>query len=522
MISRCYDAGQLEYPRKTSPRPQEPTSYTHLVSEYGFRVSSTKLSTPSSISVDDIQAWAASGESEVLEFKLTTGQKEEAAKAVCGMLNGRGGRVIFGIDPKGNVVGQQVSDKTLEDIAATLQKIKPEVQPHIDRTPISEDRSAITVTAESGRFRPYLYRGLAYRRMGATTQPMTFDEQQKCLLEQAFGSARWESERSPLTIDDIDAQLLSNVLSSGVDRQRIDASFLRGGGSQKLLLGLGLLQENKLNHAGAVLFGQNTAIELHYLQCVVKLAVFRGTTTADLAEVRQVYGNAFTILREAESFISSRLRINSKLTPGQMRRQDIPELPGLAVREALANAVAHREYQSASGSLGVKIFDDRVEIASIGTLHFGLIPDELYAPHQAQPWNPKIAQVLYRSGIVESLGTGTLRMVDHTREAGLPAPTITTTSQAVQVTFTRPGFFSPMLTALKLSAEQLRIIDAVAHQQPATRSGLVAETGLTERGVRSILSGLRDMILVALRGERKAARWHLAGITRRAYGFLEI
>lgn len=81
------------------------------------------------ISEDQITAWAAAGESDTQEFKRATGQRRDAARTLCAMLNHRGGRVLFGVEPDGRASGQQVSDHTLEEIARELREIEPPVFP---------------------------------------------------------------------------------------------------------------------------------------------------------------------------------------------------------------------------------------------------------------------------------------------------------------------------------------------------------------------------------------------------------
>ncbi len=84
------------------------------------------------MNLDQITQWAAGGESETLEFKRTTGERREATRALCGMLNHRGGRVLFGIEPDGSVIGQQVSDHTIEEVAQERRSIDPPAFPSID------------------------------------------------------------------------------------------------------------------------------------------------------------------------------------------------------------------------------------------------------------------------------------------------------------------------------------------------------------------------------------------------------
>jgi ATP-dependent DNA helicase RecG len=81
------------------------------------------------MTVAEIESWVRCGESETLELKRTTGERREAARTICAMLNHRGGRVIFGVEPDGRLIGQMVSDRTVEEVAQELGEIDPPVFP---------------------------------------------------------------------------------------------------------------------------------------------------------------------------------------------------------------------------------------------------------------------------------------------------------------------------------------------------------------------------------------------------------
>jgi ATP-dependent DNA helicase RecG len=144
----------------------------------------------------ELSELAIDGESERLEFKRSTGQRTEAAKTVCAMLNGLGGFVIFGVTDKGDLIGQQVSAKTLEDIAAELRKIEPPAFPDIETVNLDGDRVAIVLTV-SGGGGPYTFDGRAYLRHGPTTIVMPRDEYERRLLERLHATRRWENEPVP-------------------------------------------------------------------------------------------------------------------------------------------------------------------------------------------------------------------------------------------------------------------------------------------------------------------------------------
>lgn len=140
-------------------------------------------------------------------------------------------------------------------------------------------------------------------------------------------------------------------------------------------------------------------------------------------------------MRRAERFLIDSLPVAGRIVPGKMEREDRPLLPIEALRETLANAFVHRDYAMGGGSVGVALYDDRLEIISTGELHFGLTPESLLREHESRPWNPMIAQTFYRRGIIETWGRGTLKVAGLMRDAGLEPPMVTVRGGSVVVTF---------------------------------------------------------------------------------------
>ena len=146
------------------------------------------------MSIDQIAVLAAIGESETLEFKETTGTRREAAMTLCAFLNQHGGQVLFGVTPAGVVVGQQVGERTIEELSAELRQIDPPAFPMVERVPLGNGRDVIVVAAAQGASRPYTYRGSAYRRVGNTTLAMSSDEYNRMLFERMHSEQRWENQ----------------------------------------------------------------------------------------------------------------------------------------------------------------------------------------------------------------------------------------------------------------------------------------------------------------------------------------
>jgi len=116
-------------------------------------------------------------------------------------------------------------------------------------------------------------------------------------------------------------------------------------------------------------------------------------------------------------------------------REDRPLYPPRATREALANALCHRDYTIPGGAVAVAMYDDHLDITNPGTFHFGITPEKLAQPHESKPWNPIIAGVFYRAGIIERWGTGTLNILDWCAENGNPAPAWAEQAGSVVLTF---------------------------------------------------------------------------------------
>ena len=276
--------------------------------------------------VAHITALTASGESETLEFKATTGTRREAAMSVCAFLNQGGGQVLFGVTPDGAVVGQQVSERTIEELSAELRQIDPPAFPTVERVPMDGGREVIVVGTGRGASRPYSYRGTAYRRVGNTTLAMSADEYNRMLFERMHSEQRWENQPAAgWSVDDLDVSEIRRTVAEAVRRGRLEEPV--GGEPSDLLRGLGLLRDGVLLRAAAVLFGSAERLEFEMPQCLLRVARFRGIDRMEFMDNRQFNGNAFTLLANAERFLRDTLPIAGRFEQDRFERIDEPLYP---------------------------------------------------------------------------------------------------------------------------------------------------------------------------------------------------
>ena len=462
------------------------------------------------MTLEYITSLIATGESETLEFKQTTGRRREATRTMCAMLNHQGGQVLFGVTPEGKVIGQDVSDSTIEDVSGEIQQLDPPVFPTIERVPVEEDREVIVVSVNQGQMKPYSYRGTAYHRVGNTNLTMSRDEYNQMLFERMHSEQRWENQPATgWSVNDLDIAEIHRTVDEAIRRGRAEDPGTRD--PEALLRGLGLIKGGVLLRAAVVLFGTTERIEAEMPQCLLRVARFRGVDRTDFLDNRQFRGNAFALLLRAERFMIENLPVAGRIIPNLFEREDEPLYPPVALREALANALCHRDYSIGGGSVAVAIYDDRLEVTSSGSLHFGLTAEKLFETHESLPWNPLIAGVFYRRGIIEQWGRGTLKMAELTTSAGLPKPEIEDVSGCVTVRFRPSQYVPPQRVGRDLTERQQTILAMLdqADRGLALRE-IYAQMKLqaSQRQVREDLAILRMLGLAVSKGRGRGARWN--------------
>ena len=458
----------------------------------------------------DIEALVALGESESLEFKRSTGQRSRIAEAVSAMANSRGGTILIGVLDDGRIVGQEVTAASLEGVHAEIGEIEPPLYPEILVEALQGGASVIVLEVGLSPMAPHVCRGRPFKRTGPRTTAMPQGEYQRLLLERIHASARWENQAGPLTLADVDATEVLRSVDEGVYRGRLTDPGIRE--PDELLEKFGLVTpEGHLLNAAAVLFGSRDALAVPYTQCVLRMARFRGVDKHQASDDRQVVANAFELLRLGEQFLLDHLPIASRFSPQQFERIDEPLYPPEALREALANALCHRDYSSGAGSIDIAMYDDRLEIVSAGGLHFGLRPADLYEPHPSRPWNPLIAGMFHRRGIIERWGSGTLKIVQLAHAAGLSRPEFAELATSLVVRFLPSHYAPPMRVNTELSPLQRDLLAIVARLGPSSLSAIRAElvSTIPERTVQNNLVLLRSLKLVESQGRARGARWSL-------------
>lgn len=456
----------------------------------------------------------AQGESERLEFKRSTGQRTEAAKTVCAMLNNVGGIILFGVNGKGEIIGQHVATDTLAALSHEFAQIEPPAFPDTQVVTLETGLSVIVVSV-SGGGGPYTFDSRPYIRSGPTNRVMPRAHYDRILLERMHAVHRWENQPAiGVDIGDLDHTEIVRTIEESIRRQRIEDPGTRN--PAELLLGLNLIHHGHLLNAAVVLFGDSHHLLPNYPQCLLRMARFHGHDKTEFIDNRQEVGHTFDLFVRAQRFLRDHLPIAGRIVPNLFERVDDPLYPPAALREALANAFCHRDYSIGGGAVSIAIYDDRLEISSTGMLPFGLTPEDLMRPHPSRPWNPLIAQVFYRRGIIESWGRGTIKMAELTEQAGLAPPEFESRAGEVLVRFRPTHYVAPHRIGHDLNPLQRELLEALAGVGSATLADLRATVQIeaADRTIQENLALLRHLGLVESRGRGRGARWMLKGVRR--------
>lgn len=175
------------------------------------------------MTITEIDELASGGESDTIEFKRTTGQRSDGARTVCGMLNGIGGFVFFGVEDDGRIVGQEVTARTIADLVHELRRIDPQPALTPERVPLENGREVLVVSVPGRTGGAFTYDGRPYLRQGPVTSVMPQEQYRRLLLEGAHAAHRWEIlPASGVTLDDLDQAEIDRTVAEAVRRLRLD------------------------------------------------------------------------------------------------------------------------------------------------------------------------------------------------------------------------------------------------------------------------------------------------------------
>jgi ATP-dependent DNA helicase RecG len=439
------------------------------------------------------------GESEIVEFKASF--NDEALETIGAFANAAGGALFIGVEPTGATCGVSVGRKTLEDWANRIQDATdPRLQPSMTREE-HNGKTIVVIRVEPAAAGPVSVRGRFFRRVGRTNQRMSHEEIVQRLL--SASGASWDASAEPqATWEDLDKAAIRKYVATIRQTGRRPIPARTSG--REFLQKLDLLIGEKPTRAALLLFGKTPT--RFYPSAFVKLGRFRTPTV--ILDDREVLGTLPNQIEETLAWLRERLQTRFEIT-GRARREVVWEYPLEALREAVINAVCHRDYLGGA-NIQVRLYDDRLEIWNPGGLPATLKPADLLRDHDSIPRNPKIASAFFFAGLIEQWGTGTLRMATALRQAGFPDPEFDAgTVGRFRVIVRQDPFTETFLRGLGLSNRQLQAVAFIRQHGEITNRDYRELANLSDEAARKEIQQLRDRGILEAVGKGRSTAYVL-------------
>ena len=383
----------------------------------------------------ELRRLLALGEGPRMELKANIPKIDQIGAIVCGLLNTAGGYLVCGVDAGGQVPGVELSAARLRALEADIHRaMSPNTLVSFELQGL-DGKQLLVVEVPAGPDVPYAYANSIFLRDGVAS----VDAIRDLVLRRQIEPERWERRFSFADPEsDLSEPEISHTLANIQVRR---GQILKHEGIAAVLEELAVAKYGRITNAGDVLFGRNP--ELRNPQIRVRAACFASDKADEkFLDQKSFQGPLGQMLEETYAFVLRNTPTQSTFSPDRLRREDSSVYPEQAVREALVNAFAHRDYSRPSGGVVVTIYPRRLEIWNSGGLPDGVTVDTLQKGQLSVLRNPDLAHVLYLRGFMERLGRGSVLILKACLELGLPAPQWTSDTKA-GVTLT---FFAPQAT----------------------------------------------------------------------------
>lgn len=345
-------------------------------------------------------------EQQNIEYK--SNWHDDYLKWVCGFANAQGGVIFIGKDDYGKVVGIKDYKKLMDDIPNKVRNalgITVEVNLHEDN-----DKHFIEIITHPYSV-PISLRGCYYFRSGSTKQELTGASLNEFLLNKS--GKTWDDVIEPrASFADIDEKTFSAFLKMSEEKGRMPETI--GLTLPQIFEKLLLSENGQLKRGAVILFGKHPT--KFYPNTFLKLGRFKDNDILfhDVEE-----GNLITLLRNVVNQLNHKY-LTHKIHFEGLYRVEKGKYPSLAIREMLLNALVHRNYMGAPTQL--RVYDDKINIWNDGALPPGIGVEKLKEPDPSIPRNPIIAGVCFKGGLIDSWGSGIIRIIETCKEAELPEP----------------------------------------------------------------------------------------------------
>jgi ATP-dependent DNA helicase RecG len=457
----------------------------------------------------------AEGESETVEFKESFGKS--TVNAAGAFANTKGGMIIVGVSDKGAIRGVNVGDETLNNwVNQITQSTDPRIIPTVELNEV-ENETVVVIRVLESLMKPIAVNGRFYQRVGKSTRVLTSQDIFRMHLSSTRSSWDASPSMSNASLNELDEKTMRRFVDRAVHkgrlpyeyseefyREAVRSNFNYATAMHSVIERFHLAADERLTNGSILLFGTNP--QTYFPDFSVR--VLRLKAEADIIDDKRIEGNLFQQCEGALAAIRQNIGKAAKIDG--VEREDFPDYPLAVVREALLNALTHRDYVASHEFIQIKIYDDYIWFFNPGGLPEDITIEDLKRQHKAHPRNPRIADVFYHAGYVEESGTGTLRMVRRMKEAGLPEPEFKEEYGGFSVYLYKNIYTEEKLRELGLNERQTKAVMWAAKEGGSISNSEYRNiTGLSHDGAFRDLRDLVEKNVLKTMGKGRSVRYML-------------
>lgn len=449
---------------------------------------------------EELRKLAGGGESGSLELKSSFDR--EALETAGAFANAKGGTILVGVSDRGKITGVQIGKETLGEWANQIsQTTEPRLIPDIEAVD-ADGKTVAAIRIREFPVKPVSVRGRYFRRVGAGNRAMSPHEVAQMHLN-STGAGMDAFPAANATLKDIDLEKVGRYIKKAKETGR---RKFEDEDPLKVLEKAELVKKGQPTLAAVLLFGR--APQDRVLQATVHCGRFRQETR--IIDDRLVGGTVIEQIEQVMDFVRKNTSVRFIIT-GKPERDEVWDYPLDAVREAVANAVCHRDYMD-NADVQLKVHDNRLTIWNPGGLQPGMTMEELRDPnHNSRPRNKLIAQIFYETAIIERYGSGIQRIIKACAEAGLPEPAFEEKFGGFLVVFNKDIYTEEYLRGLGLNGRQVKAVMYAKEKGSITLSLFkTLVVGVSGKTLHRDLKDLAGKGVLKELGEKKGRRYKLA------------
>ena len=438
-------------------------------------------------------------EAETIERKESLKLLDEVGRTISAYSNTMAGKILVGVTNSGIVVGVTIGKNTIEELANYIKRnTDPQIYPSIKVEEL-DSKKIILIDILESREKPVFFKRHAFKRVGKTNLELTSSEIRK-IAKESGEKIYWDSKICEEAIlEDIDEEKVKWFLRKAKYERNFDVepeTPVKEG-----LERLELIKNGKLTNAAILLFGKKP--QKFFLQAETRCVRFKGTESIKpFIDMKVFSGNIIDQVDKSLSFVLEHISMKVYLK-GKTEREEKYEYPADAIREAIINAVCHRDYET-STNIQIRIFDDRIEVWGCGHLPEPLKLEDLKKKHKSIPRNPLIAKCFFLIKFIEQWGTGTNDIIDMCLDWDIPEPLFEYVTNDFVITFRKSKLTEEYLEKLGLNQRQKKAVEyLLKHKKITNREYRQLNPNITDRTVLNDLNELISKDVVIAKGEKK-------------------